>query len=404
MNPVVDPRIRFLIDLGKALHSYGIPAHRLEDALENAANRLGIRAEFFSGPTSLISSFGEPGDQHTAMSRVQPGGSLQLDKLVELDEVVEALYRGDLDVQEADQRLSEIDQASERYGPVLSTIAFAVTSGTAARFFSGGLVEMLLATGLGLVTGLVAWAASRYVSIGRIFEFLVAMLVTFIALSSTIWWQPLAPDGPILASLIILLPGLTLTLALNELATGHLVSGTARLTGAMMTFLKIGLGVGIGTKLAGFLPIAPIFVDPVLLPEWTLWTALFFTPFALSILFRARAKEAPWIVLGAMIAFWGARLGVELLGVGMGAMVGAFLAGLVSNMFARWKRQPAVTLLVPSIILLVPGRIGYEGMSLMMENDVMSGVGSVFTALLVGVSLVAGLLLANVMLPARNAL
>jgi len=40
----------------------------------------------------------------------------------------------------------------------------------------------------------------------------------------------------------------------------------------------------------------------------------------------------------------------------------------------------------------------------MMENDVMSGVGSVFTALLVGVSLVAGLLLANVMLPARNAL
>ena len=51
-----DPRIRFLIALGRALHSYGIPAHRLEDALGNAAGRLGIRAEFFSGPTSLISS------------------------------------------------------------------------------------------------------------------------------------------------------------------------------------------------------------------------------------------------------------------------------------------------------------------------------------------------------------
>ena len=73
MNPVVDPRIRFLIDLGKALHSYGIPAHRLEDALENAAGRLGIRAEFFSTPTSLISAFGEPADQHTVLSRIQPG-------------------------------------------------------------------------------------------------------------------------------------------------------------------------------------------------------------------------------------------------------------------------------------------------------------------------------------------
>jgi len=69
MTPATDPRIKFLINLGQALHGYGIPAHRLENTLENAARRLGIRGEFFSGPTSLISSFGEPGDQHTA----QPG-------------------------------------------------------------------------------------------------------------------------------------------------------------------------------------------------------------------------------------------------------------------------------------------------------------------------------------------
>ncbi len=402
MTPVADPRIRFLIDLGKALHSYGIPAHRLEDAMENASDRLGIRAEFFSGPTSLISSFGEPGDQHTALSRVQPG-SLQLDKLVELDEVVEALYSGEIQVQEADQRLSEIEQTPERYGPVLTTLAFAVASGTAARFFSGGWMEMLLATGLGLVSGLVAWAASRFVSIGRIFEFLVSLLVTFLALGSTLL-HPLATDGPILASLIILLPGLTLTLALNELATGHLVSGTARLTGAMMSFLKIGLGVGIGTKLAGFLPGGPQIIEPQMLPQWTLWVSLIITPFALSILFRARPQEYLWIMLGAIVAFWGARLGVVLLGVGFGAVVGAFFAGMISNLFARWKRRPAVTLLVPSIILLVPGSIGYKGMSMMIESDVMSGVDTVFTAMLVGVSLVAGLLLANVMLPARNAL
>ncbi len=403
MNSARDPRIRFLIDLGKALHSYGIPAHRLEDALANAASRLGIRAEFFSGPTSLISSFGEPGDQHTALSRVEPG-LLQLDKLVELDEVVEALYRGEIEVEEADQRLSEIDQTPERYGPWLTTLAFAVASGAAARFFGGGLMEMLLATGLGLVTGVVAWAAGRFVSVGRIFEFLVSGLVTFLAFGSTIWWQPLEPGGAILASLIILLPGLTLTLALNELATGHLVSGTARLSGAMMTFLKIGLGVGIGTRLAGFLPGGPVLVPAIDLPAWTLWAALLITPFALTILFRARPQESLWILVGSMVAYWGARWGVTVLGVGLGAVIGAFLAGMVSNLFARWKHKPAVTLIVPSIILLVPGSIGYKGLELMMDNDVTSGMDSIFTVLLVGVSLVAGLLLANVILPARNAL
>jgi len=403
VNPARDPRIRFLIDLGKALHSYGIPAHRLEDALENAARQLGIRAEFFSGPTSLISSFGEPGNQHTALSRVEPG-LLQLDKLVELDQVVEALYRGEIDVELADQRLSEIDQTPERYGPWLTTLAFAVASGAAARFFDGGLVEMILATGLGLVTGIVAWAATRFVSVGRIFEFLVSMLVTFIAMTSTIWWKPLDPAGAILASLIILLPGLTLTLALNELATGHLVSGTARVTGAMMSFLKLGLGVGLGTKLAAFMPGGPQLVSSVPLPEWTLWASLLITPFALSILFRARPQEYLWILVGSMVAFWGARLGVAVLGVGMGAVIGAFLAGMVSNFFARWKRRPAVTLIVPSLILLVPGSIGYRGLAMMMENNVSNGMENVFTALLVGVSLVAGLLLANVVLPSRNAL
>ncbi len=403
MNSAADARIRFLIDLGKALHGYGIPAHRLEDALGNAANRLGIRAEFFSGPTSLISSFGEPGDQHTSLSRVEPG-SLQLDKLVELDEVVEALYRGEIGVEAADSRLKEIEQIPERYGPVLTTLAFSVASGAAARFFAGGLAEMILAGGLGLVTGLVAWAAGRYVSIGRIFEFLVSLLVTFLALGSTVWIRPLEPAGAILASLIILLPGLTLTLALNELATGHLVSGTARLSGAMMTFLKLGLGVGIGTKLAGLIAQGPVLVPVTVLPEWTLWAALIVTPFALSILFKARPQEYLWILVGSMVAFWGARLGVAVLGVGMGAVIGAFLAGVVSNFFARWKRRPAVTLIVPSIILLVPGSIGYQGLELMMRNDVTSGMDSVFTALLVGVSLVAGLLLANVILPARNAL
>lgn len=401
--PTSDPRIRFLIALGRALHSYGIPAHRLEEALGNAAGRLGIRGEFFSGPTSLISSFGEPGQQHTALSRVQPG-SLQLDKLVELDEVVESLYRGDIGVEEADRRLHVIDDAPPRYGAALTTLAFGIISGTAARFFGGGVAEMAVSLGLGLITGMLAAVAGRHPAIDRIFEFLVAVVVTFLALLAAMFVTPVTTGEIVLASLIILLPGLTLTLALNELATGHLVSGTARFTGAMMTFLKIGLGVGIGQRLALFLPGRLEETAHPLLPGWTLWAALLITPWALAVLFRARWREAVWMVPGTLAAFWGARLGVDLLGAGLGAVVGALLAGLVGNLYARRLRRPAVVLVVPSILLLVPGSIGYRSLSLLMNQDITSGVGIAFEALLVGIALVAGLLLANVLLPPRNAL
>jgi uncharacterized membrane protein YjjP (DUF1212 family) len=398
-----DPRIKFLIALGRALHSYGIPAHRLEDALGNAATRLGITAEFFSGPTSLIASFGEPGNQQTSMSRVSPG-NLQLDKLVELDEVVEALYRSEMSVEEARTRLVEVDSSPQRYGPVLTTLAFGLASGLAARFFGGGLNEMMATFGLGLLTGLLALAAERFVVVGRIFEFAVSFLVTFLVLALSVAGIPLATNVIILASLIIILPGLTLTLALNELATGHLVSGTARLSGALMTFMKLGLGVGLAQRLADFLPGALVEVAPVPLPAWTLWVALVITPVALAILFRARSQEVLWILVAAMVAFWGARYGVEFLGPGLGAAVGALLAGLTSNLFARLKHRPAVVLVVPSLILLVPGSLGYRSMSMLMGSDILTGMDTAFTALLVGVSLVAGLLLANVMLPPKNAL
>lgn len=403
MSTESDPRISFLIALSRTLHQYGIPAHRLEEALGNAAARLGIRAEFFTGPTAVFSAFGEPGNQHTALSRVQQG-AVQLDKLVELNDVVESLYRGELELSEAQRRLQTVETAPPRYGHLLTTFAFAATSGLASRILGGGAPEMAVSVALGLATGLVARLADRFVAVGRIFEFLVATVVTFLALAISAFLLPASTGPVIVASLIILLPGLSLTLALNELATGHLVSGTARLTGAMMSFLKIGLGVGIGRKLAEFLPGQIPDVAPGVLPLWTLWLALVITPFALAVLFRARLKDAPWMVLGALVAFWGTRAGVDLLGPGLGAVVGAFLAGVVGNGYARWQRKPSAVLIVPSLILLVPGTIGYHGLSLLMERDILSGVDSAFTALLVGVSLVAGLLLANVLVPARNAL
>ncbi|MCB1888717.1 MAG: threonine/serine exporter family protein [Rhodocyclaceae bacterium] len=403
MTTPVDPRITFLIGLGRALHGYGIPAHRLEDALGNAASRLGIRAEFFSGPTSLISSFGEVGAQHTALSRVAPG-QLELDRLVELDEVVEALYRGEIELAAADRRLGEIAAAPPRYGPWTTALAFGAAGCAVARFFGGGVAEMVLAGGLGLLTGVIAVLAERRVTVARIFEFLVAALVAFLTVALGTAVFPAAPGPVVVASLIVLLPGLSLTLALNELGTGHLVSGTARFSGAMMAFMKLGIGAAVGGRAATLLVGEAPAALPQPLPGWTVWAALAVTAPALTVLFRARWRELPAIALGTVVAFWGSRLGVAWLGPLLGAAVGALLAGLVANVYARWRRRPAVVLVVPSLIMLVPGSIGYRSLELLMEKDVLSGIDTAFTTILVAVSLVAGLLLANVLVPPRNAL
>ena len=143
---------------------------------------------------------------------------------------------------------------------------------------------------------------------------------------------------------------------------------------------------------------------PAALPGWTLAPALLLTAPALAVLFRARRGEWPWMLVGIVTAFGAARLGVHFLGPAFGALLGALLAGLAGNLYERRWRRPAVVMVVPSLIMLVPGAIGYRSLSFLMERNVVGGIDSAVTALLVGVSLVAGLLLANVLLPPRNPL
>src|SRR4029079_14281814 len=58
-------RIEFLLRLGRALHTYGSGAHRLEDVLAHVTEKLGLEGQFFSTPTSIFAAFGSQGEQRT---------------------------------------------------------------------------------------------------------------------------------------------------------------------------------------------------------------------------------------------------------------------------------------------------------------------------------------------------
>ena len=72
---------------------------------------------------------------------------------------------------------------------------------------------------------------------------------------------------------------------------------------------------------------------------------------------------------------------------------------MASALYERWRRRPAPVVLVPGILLLVPGSIGYQSMSSMMERNTIAGIDTAFTMILTAVSLVAGLLIAGVVAP-----
>lgn len=390
----------FVLQLGRALHASGYPAHRLEHVLSRVSRRLGRRGQFFSTPTALFASFGEEDDQRTFQVRVEPG-DVDLQRLSRLHALAARVASGEVSPREGGPQVEAIRAEPAPYGTVLTTAAFAFSSGAAARFFGGGLREVLAATAIGLTIGTLALVVRHVRGSGRVFEPTAAALAALLAVLWAAVVPPLSVYTAVLAGLIVLLPGFSLTVAMIELATRNLVSGTARMAGALGTFVAIGFGVALGTRVGERLVGPPPEAAVRALPAWTEWVALLVAPLGFSVLLRAERRDAPWIVSAGLVAWAGARGGSLLLGPELGVFLGALAVGLHGNAFSRLLGRPSVVPLVPGMLLLVPGSVGFLSLSSLLHRETLVGVEAAFRMALGAVSLATGLLFANVVLPPR---
>lgn len=391
----------FVLRLARGLHSHGYPSHRLERAIETIARRLGLEAQAFSMPTGLFVSFGRQDEQQTFQIRVEPG-TVNLDKLSRLDQVARKVASGEMAPADGIVEVEKILSADLPYGQALTTLAFAIASGGAARFLGGGLTEILVGTLIGVSIGILSLISQRFAPVRRVFEPLAAAQAALIAGLFATSGVPVSVYVATVAGLIVLMPGYTLTTALSEIANRHLISGTARLMGALGTFLTMGFGVALGTRLAaGLFGTAPV-VAPHPLPGWTDWVAVLIAPVAFTVLLKGRPKDFPQIITGAILAFLGARFGRTTFGPEVGPFLGALAVGLAGNAYARLFGRVSTVMVAPGLLILIPGSIGFRSVSSFLQNDTVPAIEAAFSMALGAVSLVMGLLLSNALLPQRT--
>jgi uncharacterized membrane protein YjjP (DUF1212 family) len=391
--------VGFVLQLGRALHSAGYSAQRLEDSLGAIANRLGLLDhQFFSTPTSIMASFGPIGRQRTHMLRVEPG-EVNLGTLAALEQLSLDVAQGRTSPAEGIVAITRIAEAPPPYGPALTTLGFGVVSGAATQFLGGGAREVAVAMVLGLGLGVFALLTAGRPRWSRVFEPVASFMVSAGALGLAHLLEPVSVLVATLGGLIVLLPGLTLTVAMSELATRNLASGTARLSGAFITFLAIAFGVALGNRVGGWafgeLPAAV----PAALPGWAPLVAVVAAGLGFVVVLRAERRDALWIVAIGSLGVVGGRAGAATLGVELGTFTGALAVGLASSAYERWTRRPAAVVLVPGILLLVPGSVGFRGLTSLMERQAVVGIETIFSMILTAVALVAGLLVAGVVVP-----
>jgi uncharacterized membrane protein YjjB (DUF3815 family) len=138
------------------------------------------------------------------------------------------------------------------------------------------------------------------------------------------------------------------------------------------------------------------------LPAWAWYAALIVAPLALTVRLRAHPRDAIIMVLSSILSVTGSRIGTYFLDAQLGVFVGALVLGVASNLYARIANRPSLIPWVPGLLLLVPGSIGLRGLALLNDANVVVGVESAFRMILIAVGLVAGTLIANVIITPRK--
>jgi uncharacterized membrane protein YjjP (DUF1212 family) len=397
--------VEFLLTLARALHTSGTPAPTLEDLLGDVSRRLGLEAHFFSTPTSLHAAIGPLLDQRTFLLRVEPG-LVNLGAMRELHSLAQAVGRGTLSPAAGSARIAEMAATPQRYRWHARVAAMAVVSATGAVFLKGGPREALVAAAAGVAIGLIGLAFSR-LRRPDTQELVSAFAATAVVLGAVSLGFPVALPTALLAGIIVLLPGLSVTVAMSELASRHLASGTARLASSLTTLVMLALGVALATVIVTEAwappPVRLLSMSRIVSgPSWAPLLALAVAPLAFAVLLRGRTRDVPWILGASWLGYGGLVLGQELLGAVLGASFGAFAVGLASNAFERARLGPAQVPQVPGVLLLVPGSLGFRSITALLDQNYDSGLQAGLTMLLTAVALAAGLLVANVVLPANR--
>lgn len=410
----LNTRIAFLVELARRLHKYGTSAPRLEMAIAAAAQRLGLIAEVWSSPTAIIISFadlaqGEEGlAQVTQVVRLSPG-DVNLQRLCRADAIADQVIAGELDLREGFRLLRALDLPDTFRDQTKLVVSYGLSAASiAALFLHSSWVDLVVAGVIGLLIGWITILSASRPRLAVASDAICALVATTVAIVVSAFVEPLAIKSVVLAGLIILVPGMSLTTAVREISSQHLVSGMARMGGAMSTLLKLAFGTLAATEVCAALGIeARDFVLPPL-PAWTDYPALLVAAVAFAMLFRAERRDWPAVIGAVIVGYLTTRWGGEISGRLPGAPFGVFLGGLLlsalSNLYARFVHRPGAVIREPGILLLVPGSVGFRSVSYLLERDTSLGMDTGLLLVTLLIALVGGLMFGELLVSPRRSL
>lgn len=362
MEKRIPQQYKFIIKLGRALHTYGVQTYKIQSYLKQVAERKGIKGCFMDNPTFINYVFYEEDEQTYNYMELVPPGEINLGSLSRIVEITNKLLDEEISFEQAKDMIDDIDKPKNKMHYLIEFLAFMLSAASFCIILNTNWISSMAAAIAGAVVFVIYFFASKSAYLSSTLESLVAFAATIVVGLLSIAFPEINISLSILSAIIIFIPGLAITTALEEITSYNLISGTAKFAGAMVSLFKQFFGVMLG------LAILPHFANIKQLrsfddiPKWVDLIAILALILSLLPIFKVRKKDIFLGVVVGFISFYTTYL-LEFTGILVSIFIGTITVVIVSKYFSKLSKSPKMVYLIPGIVMLVPGSKAFIGLS-----------------------------------------
>jgi uncharacterized membrane protein YjjP (DUF1212 family) len=303
--------------------------------------------------------------------------TLRMDQISELSETIDKVRQKRIPLNEAVKELHRIHEKEPRfrsagviYGYFLSCIGLTL-------LYRPDLVALTITGSMGILVGIMVIWFNKKPRFDILLPVLAAIVVSGIVFYLNRLGVVYGSANLLITPLITFLPGALLTTGMIELASMHILSGSARLIYGVAVLLLLFFGISIGLNLSG-LPSQMVYAyEAGTFPWWAPFIGTLLFGVGTFIRLSGANRDLLWMLVVLYVAMLSQFIGEEFFNSTAGAFMGAFMMTLSSEFIARSpRRTPAVVTQIVAFWFLVPGARGLLSVtSLLNENIQRAAIG-----------------------------
>ena len=374
---------RFVAALGAAMAAANYPVTMVRGAMYATTRSYGLNAQLLALP-NYVQVGSETGDN---LYIANPDFDVRFDQSFELAKLVARAPSGSISPEEGMAELDRIRHQQRRFPVWVTVLGYAVQSAGLALILQPTPWSLVGAAIMGLLVGTLSVLGRRIEAVGYMLPTICAFLVAFIVFRFNSRWHVGADSLRVLAApLAAFLPGAAITLAVIELSTQHVVSGASRLVAGFMQIAQLAFGILIAAQLAGIANTDLVTTEFNRLGAWAPLLGVVIYGLGAMLYFGPPTSFLPWMLLMLLTAYAGQWVGNAVLGSyasGFGGGLTLIICALAIS--HRPNTPPTVSLVIPGFWLLVPGSLGFMGVTALLGTHSTA----VFTATLISMMSIA---------------